>query len=530
MKVKTKRPFFTFSSFHIFFIASCISVLSAFIYSASGLTLIYNDALSHLNLSRLVVDNMEPGLSQIGGVWLPMTHVLPLIFIWNDWAWQSGFASSIFSMIAYVFTSIAIFKTTELLTKNNFASFLGTLIFILNVNILYLQSTALTEPMYLLFFSFSAYFFIKWLLTKNDISLILLGFMGFFQVLTRYDGWFVVILESVLVSTVCYLSFKDTLKAIIGKLFLFYFPVGFGVFLWLLWGLLIFNDPFFFAFGEYSARAQQNTIEASAGSLITKGSLFYSLKAYWFAVVHNVGHLPLIFSLYGIGVFFITKSKMVVPRLKYAILLFLLAPIIFNILALFLGFSILNVPELNWNPSGETSGQWFNVRYGILALPLAAISMGLFASWRKAALIVSSLILVVQCLFLSSENINVIDGTKGSSAYVYEDISSALSQNVNDSDIVLLSTSKFNPIAFKSDIRLSQVIHEGVSKTWPDALSAPEKYAEWIVTAQGDIGEPVYTELIKNQKNKFLQNYELFYRGTHADIYKRKTEVIAQKP
>lgn len=526
-KKKSELISFTITSTMVFYFAIGISFLAFSIYSLSGLTLIYNDAMSHLNLSRLVLDNMEPGLSQIGGVWLPMTHILPLIFVWHDSLWQSGFAGSIFSMISYILTSVAIFKIIQLLTKNSYASFLGSLAFMLNVNMLYLQSTALTEPTYLLFFTWSVYFFVNWLITKKELYLILLGFMGFFQVLTRYDGWFVVLLESILIGFVSLYLFRESIKVIISKLILFYFPVGFGILLWLLWGFLIFENPLFFAFGEYSARAQQDTIESSAGSLITKGSIYYSAKAYWFVMLHNIGYLPFILSLYGLGLFLLSKSKVFVPQIKYAVIIFLLAPVIFNILALFLGFSILNIPELEWNPSGDPSGQWFNVRYGIFALPFAAVYIGLLASFRHIAAVCVTFVLLIHSLFFSAENINIIDGTKGSSAYVYEDISWTLSQQVDESDTVLLSTSKFNPIAFKSNVRLSQIIHEGVSETWSDALKNPENYADWIVMAQGDIGEPVYTALIRKYESKFLEHYELFYRGVHADIYKRRTDVIA---
>ncbi|MDG6898547.1 MAG: hypothetical protein JRN24_02285, partial [Nitrososphaerota archaeon] len=44
----------------------------------------YGDAISHLVISRRIVDWIDPGLAQVGSVWLPMTHIMLLPFVLND--------------------------------------------------------------------------------------------------------------------------------------------------------------------------------------------------------------------------------------------------------------------------------------------------------------------------------------------------------------------------------------------------------------------------------------------------------------
>ncbi len=283
---------------------------------------------------------------------------------------------------------------------------------------------------------------------------------------------------------------------------------------------MIFNDPLFFALGPYSARAQQTTIETVAG-LITKGDIFTSLLAYWFAILSNVGTYVTLLGLTGLVAFLFKQGKLKLTQ-RLLVVFLLVSPITFYILTLYLGFSILNLPQLNWNPSPEPAGQWFNVRYGILALPAIAIFIGLLSTTKKVAL-AAVIIILFQVPFTYSQGvITIIDGTIGSSSFVNNDISRELEILVAPDEKILLSTSFFNSVAFKSNKQLKQFVHEGVSRQWPYAIVTPEDYAKWIVMANGDVGEPIYTSLVKERQGEFLSFYTLVYKGEHANIYKIK--------
>ena len=295
--------------------------------------------------------------------------------------------------------------------------------------------------------------------------------------------------------------------------------------LWFLWNGLIFGDPLFFVFGPYSAHAQQQLIDQHSG-LLTKGNLFYSVLAYGFATLYNIGVYILILAVVGVATLFIREKRRLQQKKYILLLLFLIMPIFFNILALFLGFSILNLPELGWNPSGNAAGQWFNVRYGILALPFAAILVGFFASWRKLALIIALEVIMLQGYTMYSDGIiTVVDGTVGSSSFRNYAVSSTIKSSVGPEDTVLMSMSFFNPVAFRSQIMLNQIIHEGVSKKWPDALLHPEKYADWVVVGgDANSGDPVRQALVVNQRATFLKHYERIYSDNEASVYKLKTK------
>lgn len=516
---------------HPFLLLSFLSIGAWLVAYSNGLTMSYNDAMSHLNIARLVIDNQEPGLAQIGSVWLPLNHILPLLFIWNDFAWRTGLAGSIFSMASYVISALAIYQTILLLTKKRGASIVGALAFATNFNILYLQTTPLTEPLYVALFTLSVLFFALWLIKKDNTKyLLILGVIGFFQVIARYDGWFVVAVQALLIGAHELFLRKKIISEVLGKVLLFGLPVAFGIGMWFLWNALIFGDPLFFAFGPYSAHAQQQTIEQQSG-LLTKGNVSYSVLAYSFAMLYNIGEYILILAMVGVATFLIRERKKLQQRKQILLIAFLITPIFFNILALFLGFSILNLPELGWNPAGNPSGQWFNVRYGILALPFAAVLVGFFASWRKLALIIALEVIMLQGYNMYSDGIiTVVDGTVGSSSFRSYAVAEKLQASVDSDDVVLMSISVFNPVAFKSQIQLKQIIHEGVSRKWKAALKTPEKYADWIVVGgDANSGDPIRQALVNKQHMAFLTHYEKTYADNEASIYTlKKKRAVSQ--
>lgn len=499
-----------------------LSIGSWVYFYFQGLTIAYNDSMSHLNMARLVIDNINPGFAQLGGVWLPLPHILTLALVWNDWAWHTGLAASVFSMLAYIFSAIGIYFIVKKMTLDKVAAFIGAAAFALNLNVLYLQATPLTETLYVCFFIFSVLVYLLYIKFDNAKYLLILGFFGFLQVLTRYDGWFVVGVEGLLVISNEWFIKRRKLSEIIGKTVIFGMPVAFGIGLWFFWNLLIFKDLFFFATGAYSAHAQQAAI-AEKSKLTTKLDLGTSLLTYWFASVDNVGIIVTLTGFLGASYYLITR-KFSSSYVKLLITVLILTPIIFNILALFLGFSVMSIPELS-KDIPELSKHWFNVRYGILALPFFTIFTGVLASWKKPLKYVVVLLLVLQVFLLGSHSlITVEDGTIGTSAFVNQDVSKVLKENVQPQDEVLLSIAYFNAVTFSSQKDLHQFIHEGTGPIWNQALKNPENYAEWVVVSRGDTGDVVYTDTLKEHAAQFSHFYKVFYTGEHAFIFKRRTE------
>ena len=157
--------------------------------------LLYGDAVAHLGIARGMLDTRHPGLGNLGGVWLPLPHLLMLPFIDRmDW-WQNGMAGAWPSLICYVLSVIGIFSLARRLLAPRWA-LVATAFYGLNANLLYLSSTAMTEPLFLalLVWIVVALLEFREAVFASDAAratsrLVLLGLLVFAATMTRYDGW-----------------------------------------------------------------------------------------------------------------------------------------------------------------------------------------------------------------------------------------------------------------------------------------------------------------------------------------------------
>ena len=165
----------------ILIVLSILLGLSASTFSFfHGYIVSYGDAESHLNIAKRVVSSITPGMAQLGGIWPPLPHLLMVPFVAFDALWRTGIAGSIVSGICFLVTVIYLYKFTFQVTKNQLASFIASLVFMLNPNILYMQSTPMTELPLIAFFMLSSYYFMRYLQnTKEFLSLIFAAFFAF---------------------------------------------------------------------------------------------------------------------------------------------------------------------------------------------------------------------------------------------------------------------------------------------------------------------------------------------------------------
>src|SRR5713226_1885992 len=147
-------------------IAAAVSIASFFYYLRHGDLLLYGDAVAHISIARRVFDSRTPGLLQLGTVWLPLPHLLMLPFLLPRWLWQTGIGGSIPSLFAYVLSVTGIFRLVRTApgveresVPAKFAAWFAASIVALNPNLIYLQTTAMTEPVYLALFIWAAVFF-----------------------------------------------------------------------------------------------------------------------------------------------------------------------------------------------------------------------------------------------------------------------------------------------------------------------------------------------------------------------------------
>lgn len=491
-------------------ILSIISIVSFLYFSSNGLSVAYNDARSHLDIGRRVVEGLNPGLAQIGSVWLPLPHVLMIPTIWNNFMWHTGLSGSLQSMISFVYVGVIIYLILEKFRVGLYGRFFGVFIYAANINVLYLQSTAMTELLLLATMMGGIYYLIKWHVDGKLTSLVLSAFFIMLSTLSRYDGWFLLFMATILVLIQ---SKRKKVKGIDGVFFLFCTLSGLGVVLWFLWNLLIFKDPLYFAFGPFSARAQQLSMEA-AGALPTKGNIFMSMKVYFFALLYNTYTIPAILGFIGALVLLFDKKLKIDVRIASIVLL---SPFIYNILALYLGHSVLFVQGI----SGNT---WFNVRYGMIVIPSFAILTAYVIDRIAHARYVLSgaLLFVLVFAFINGDGVTIDDARYGASQKNVSEVSSYLSKNVlNPKDYVLISAASHDAIIFSSGLPMKQFIHEGTGVYWNNAIENPDRWARWIIMRTNDENDMTF-RLIKDKEG--FKKYRLVNQYPFADIYELKPE------
>lgn len=126
-----------------------------------GAMLNYGDAVAHLHIARRVFDSRTPRFSQLGSVWLPLPHILLLPFVQNYLWWATGLAAIIPSSLAFVASCTGIHRLARKWLDPAPAA-LVLLFFALNPNLLYLQTTAMTEPLFLCEFIWIVVWLVEW--------------------------------------------------------------------------------------------------------------------------------------------------------------------------------------------------------------------------------------------------------------------------------------------------------------------------------------------------------------------------------
>ena len=542
------RPITRHSPEHwVVFISVILALVATGYAFFHGYIVVYGDAESHLNIAKRVVDSLTPGLAQLGGIWLPLPHILLIPFVYSDFFWRTGLAGSFVSGTAFVISSLYIYKLGHLLTKNKSAAFFTTLVFMLNPNILYLQSTPMTELTLIVFFILSSYFFIRFLLDDSKLLMLIAaaGF-GFCASLSRYDGWALVVMEAGVLA-LYYFPFKllfeklasvpglssgdaDLGARLLGRWYrlegrgiLFATLAFFGIFLWLMWGYLILGDPLYFTHSQFSANSQQHSWLAR-GELPAYHHLPIALLYYAVTSMESAGTLLTCIALVGAVIFGLNNEK----RHRGLILLVLLVPFFFNVLTLFLGQSVIFIPGIT-----PISYDWtlFNVRYGAMMIPAISLFVGyVFSRTKIIGRILITGLLILQCVFFAigfTPILSLQDGVTGLSSATAKmpDAQYWIAANY-DYGIVLTDDFARTISIIRTPIAMKDIIYIGNKPYWEESLKAPEKYARWIVMQKNDeVWNNIYEDTEMNAR--LYKYFNKVYTSDNILIFRRIDDIGA---
>jgi hypothetical protein len=495
-------------------LAIFISVFSFLFYQRHGEVLLYGDAVAHINIARRVFDSKTPGLLQLGTVWLPLPHLLIMPFVVSNRMWQSGTGGSIPSMAAFVLGTLGIFRLVRIAFSNGqtsaarIGSWISAILYAANPNLIYMQSTAMGESLYLAFFIWSVVFFAEF--TQGNVkALTKCGCCVAAACLTRYDGWFLAAISIVVVLAIKFRSQDHEDRAskndiTSGSIARFVLIASGAPILWLAYNAAVYRDPLEFMNGPYSPTAIEqttHTVNPAKGNLIAAGSYFLKAAELNVAPSSWAGRLWLALAIIGILTAWLRRSSVV---------LFLALPLPFYALSIAYGSVPIFVPT--WWPFSQ-----YNVRYGLQLLPAFVVFSPLGISflvesanrippvervlkpWASSA----SLLLVLLLAALSYAAIWHADPICYREADLNMHGLVALDTRVGEwiktspsNSTFLMYLGQHSGVLERAGIPIARTINEGDHRVWkrpfdPDglwerALADPEKYADFAIGFEGD--------------------------------------------
>jgi 4-amino-4-deoxy-L-arabinose transferase-like glycosyltransferase len=519
-----------------------LSVAALLYYYAYQQILLYGDAVAHLNIARRVVDNRHPieSYGQLGTVWLPLQHVAMLPFVWVDTLWRSGIAGAIPGMVAYVLGTLGIFRLVSARAGRG-AGYLAATIYGLNPNLLYMQTTAMNEPVMLAFSVWSMVYLDEFLRATSPLraessvapsqmrprrALEYCGITLAGGALTRYDGWFAAVVIGLILICVFFgwrrriadprlrrsatKSFAEVLllNALV--------PVY-----WLVYTWAVSGNALDFINGPYSAKAiALRSTARGAPPYPGQHHLFTAALYFVKAAQLNVG-APfwgrVLLLLAAVG------TVVAIRRFRrYGVLLLLWLPLAFYTLSIAYGSVPIYIPV--WYPFS-----YYNVRYGLELLPVFAAFTAVLAGYlaarasrgplRTAAWSAAIAVVAVSNVSAYAElpiTLREAQVNSRDRMSLEQGLAGVLVQLPPSSTLLMYEAEHANAIRL-AGIALRHVISEAEHPDWEWALLDPARHADFAVACEGD---PVWSA-VRQHRADFTELATISAPGqAHCTVYK----------
>ena len=463
----------------------------------------YGDALAHLHIARRVFDSHRPGLTQLGSVWLPLPHLLMIPFVAVYAWWANGIAGAIPSALAYLAACAGIYRLARRWLQP-LAAAVALAFFAANPNLLYLQTTAMTEPLFLCEMIWIVVWLVEWRSSietdqrKTERLLLCIATVLVAAVFTRYDGWILALLAWTGIGVVLLRRGRLRSRAFwLASVVILAAPA-----VWFAYNAVYFGDWLDFARGPYSARAIELRT-ASPGWPPHPGwhnpwvaMLFFVKGSEMDAAAAGWGNVLLALSVFGTA-----WGWLIARRRAFAWALFLWLPLPFYIYSVAYGSVPIFLPV--WWPHS-----WYNTRYGMEMLPAFALGLGFAAhfgftavgefkprelkiKWTAFTASVLFAMIGLNAIELVRQHpLTYVEGVKNlESRRAFElEIPPALRSLLDKrpGGIVLMDTSVYPHLVALAGIPLRQTINESDKEFYSAALAAPAAHADLVLAFDGD--------------------------------------------
>ncbi|WP_236557592.1 ArnT family glycosyltransferase [Arthrobacter sp. 9AX] len=514
-------------------VAAAVGFLACLYTTGNGSNLDYSDAQSHLTIARRIFDSKAPGFQQLGTVWLPVPHLLLVPFVLNLWMFSSGWGACVLGILALAATTSGLYRITARLGYGRAGRIAAVLVVLANPAILYTYTTALTEPVLLMCLVAGMAGLAHWSTSRRRMSAgelaIFAGIPSGAAVLSRYEGWALVLTGTVFV-LVAELrrsgQWREALTMAAGYAMV---PAA-AVLWWLSYNWALYGNPLEFMFGQYSAYAQQKNI-TDGGLLPTKGNLGLTLWTFHWSLIETVG-VPVLAAAACGAVLVVFRKGLANSTLLVAVTGSAYA---FALLSLYLGQTAINNDH-------SLPSTWWNNRFALTALPLAAVLVAAFTHevarrrrhrpWAAGALLLA--LALQNAWWLQDPTGRLAILAEGQMSHQSNTHSFAaarwLKEHYTSGGILMDESARGNAVLPTMGIPLANIYNRAAGEQFAPALADPSRYAEWVfvnVEAGGGPQDSGFTDLVYQAISAdptFNARYAVVFSSPAHRIYERSTD------
>ena len=463
----------------------------------------YGDAIAHLHIARRVIDSRRPGLSELGSVWLPLPHLLMIPFVAVYAWWANGIAGFLPSAAAYLAACAGVYRLARR-WLGPVESAVALAFFALNPNLLYLQTTAMTEPLFVCEMVWASVWLVEWRASldapdqrsqrRANRLLYLIAIALSAAVFTRYDGWIMALLAwSAIGVTLLRRRRLASPSFWIASVIVVASPI-----VWFSYCAVVFGDWLDFMRGPYSAKAIELRTATPGNGPPHPGwhNMWVSLKFFVKAAEMDAAGKRWGSWLLRASVLGTAWAWLIARRRAFTWSLLLWLPVPFY--AYSVAYSSVPIFIPPWWPHS-----YYNTRYGLELLPAFALGVAFFThlvvtairefkpQWPRYALTTMFALIAVNTAILIRERPLVyVEGTKNAqSRRDYDrEIPPVLRELAaqRPGAPVLMNTSVHPEFVAFSGITLRQTINESDREYLQAALEAPAKQAAVVLAFDGD--------------------------------------------
>jgi dolichyl-phosphate-mannose-protein mannosyltransferase len=501
-----ERAIRTIQAMAVVLLLAAISAAAVGWCTRHGYTLYYGDAEAHLNIARRVLDSRTPGPEQFGTVWLPLPHALMIPFVMRDGWWRSGLAGAIPSAACFVIAGAFLFAAARRIYASAAAGLSVALLFALNPNMLYLQSTPMTEPVFAAALAALLWATLWFRDSQSAWAILAAAVASNAASLTRYEGWFLVPFVALYLLVV---ARNKSLAMVFGGLALL------GPVAWLAHNQYYYGNPWEFYNGYYSAQAIYRRQLAQGIARYPGDHEWRKAFEYYFAAMRLTDGPALLMA--GTAGALVALYR----RIWWPLAVLALPPV-FYVCSIYSSGTPLYVPHL-W------PNAWYNTRYGLAALPLAALAAGALVTMipsglRAAAVLVlaggasAALAFMGEPACWKEAEVNSI----ARRAWTHES-ALFLAAHYRPGSGVIYSFGDLAAVLREAGIPLREGLHQGNHPYWEAATERPEFFLreEWALAVSGDAVATAILRAARHGPHYELQRRIIVKGAPVIEIYQR---------